>query len=173
MGRGRISLNRWEVVGESFPCHLFDVGLSRPAEGCWVGLKSLCGDAEEMKVEWEMSAAPSTRGGFGAKLCVDLPSNRYGEVCRHRTGSRGGRASLNIDWSGCDILRMVGTETIRRACRNVHFDPPIRHSSFSSIIVARSMSLSMHRLQDDLNREMAPNPTSLHRLHRLLLVLDQ
>ena len=42
-----MSLNKCDVVGESFPSHLCAV--SRPAKRFWVGLKSEAGEAEEMK----------------------------------------------------------------------------------------------------------------------------
>jgi len=58
LGKGRISLKRCEVVGESFPSHLCEV--SSPAEGDCVGLKSEVGEAEAIKSECDISVAPST-----------------------------------------------------------------------------------------------------------------
>lgn len=74
VGMGRMSLKRWELVGLSRPENVLDEWVESgvelgtalvlvlvPAEGCCVGLKSDSGDAEEMKVEWEISVEPSTR----------------------------------------------------------------------------------------------------------------
>lgn len=53
-----MSLNRWVVVGDRWPCQGDAVVV--PASGvCW-GLKSDRGDADEMNVEWEISVDPST-----------------------------------------------------------------------------------------------------------------
>ena len=67
-GNGRTSLNRCELVGLSRP-DVDDECLSAPTVGVWRGLKSSCGEADDIKVECEISSAPST--GVGLDWEVD------------------------------------------------------------------------------------------------------
>jgi hypothetical protein len=101
VGSGTTSLNRCELVGLSRPCKELEASEVVPAEGCWSGLKSEEGEAEEMKVEWAMSVDPSTSlSACGARRWIDDARNEprcdsgFDERNGNATGVRVGVALL-------------------------------------------------------------------------------